>query len=72
MSKVKQNILDRLVASFSEADLKKRVWLVTVIGFVLCIVIAVSAYFFLNWQFKVTAETPPQSYWKLLSTIKKT
>jgi Na+/proline symporter len=66
MSKVKQNILDRLVTSFSETDLKKRVWLVTVIGFALCVIIAVSAYFFLNWQFKVTPETAPQSYWKLL------
>ncbi len=66
MIKQKQNIIDRLVTTFSEANLKKRVWTVMGIGFTLCVIIIIIGYFFLNQQFKVTPEAEPQPYWKLL------
>ena len=66
MHKPRKNILDRFIDKFSLEDLKKRVWLITIIGFILCLAIVVGGYFFLNTDYAIEAGYTPVPFWKLL------
>jgi quinol-cytochrome oxidoreductase complex cytochrome b subunit len=66
MRNLEQNVLDRLIDQFSYKDLRKRVWAIAIVGFVLCAAIAIGGYFFLNTDFTVTAGFPSVPFWKLL------
>ncbi len=62
----KKNILDKLVDEFSQTELKKRVWLIAAIGFVICAITVLAAYFFFSSEFVVKYGETPIPYWKML------
>ena len=64
--KEKRNILDKLVDEFSQVELKKRAWLVTLIGLGICVTVLIAAYFFFNTDFEVVYGETPTPFWKLL------
>jgi hypothetical protein len=66
METFKNNVLDRLIDQFSATDLKKRVWGVTVLGFAICLAIAIGGYLFLRTSFTVEAGYPKVPYGQLL------
>jgi len=66
MRNLEQNVLDRLIDQFSSKDLRKRVWTIAIVGFVLCTAIAIGGYFFLNTSFTVETSYPSVPFWKLL------
>jgi len=66
METLRKNILDRLIDEFSSKDLKKRVLVVTLLGFAICVAIAIGGYFFLNASFTVEAGYPKVPFWQLL------
>lgn len=66
METLKKNVLDRFIDQFSSTDLQKRVLAVTLLGFAICLAIAIGGYFFLKTSYSVEAGYPKVPYWQLL------
>lgn len=60
-----KNILDKLVDEFSQTELKKRVWFIALIGFVLCAFAIAAGYIFFNAEFMVKYGETQMPYWKM-------
>jgi hypothetical protein len=57
----KSNLFDRFIDQFSARELKSRVWVVVLLGFILCGVSGVAGWWLLTHQFYVSDEPGMES-----------
>ena len=63
------NLFDRFIEQFSSRGLKSRVWIVVLLGFVLCAVSGVAGWLLLTHQFYV-ADEPGMESVKFIDLLK--